>query len=295
MEEIDKACFMGNFSSVRVMVARATAMGIPETEFLGNPRHGVSRRVLGSTFSIEVLRVWPRAEQMDDTGRLRPFFPRPPRDGGERGGPGWIAGPNLFGLVLHGSIVGFPGYGWGGLGPYYGYPVYYHQAFLSFLIHILRALIPLVYPSPAHITTAPPPPTSAVLILPWYDDEDDSPPAPPPTPVSSPIHATSSPPQPTRRRRCPRNLLPSRSSARLAEKEDGSFVPMSAKAIKHKAIRESLQACLAVLKKQIKGRHVLKRKHSLGALDLGRLARAAGLSCSERQAVTVAAASMVAL
>jgi hypothetical protein len=126
VEEIDEACFMGNFSSIRVMVARATAMGIPETEFLGNPGHGASKRVLGSTFSIEVLRVWPRAEQMDDAGHLRPFFPRPPRDGGERGGPGWIASPNLFGPVLHGSAVVFSDYGWGELGPYYGYPVYYH-------------------------------------------------------------------------------------------------------------------------------------------------------------------------
>jgi hypothetical protein len=39
---------------------------------------------------------------------------------------------------------------------------------------------------------------------------------------------------------------------------------MATKAIKRKAIRESLQACSALLKKHIKRRHVLKRKHALG-------------------------------
>lgn len=71
-------------------------------------------------------------------------------------------------------------------------------------------------------------------------------------------------------------------------------MPMATRAIQHKALKESLQACSSALKKQIKGRRVFKRKHALGALDLGRLAKAAGLSCSDRQAVEVAAASVVA-
>lgn len=66
---------------------------------------------------------------------------------------------------------------------------------------------------------------------------------------------------------------------------------MATKAIECKAIRESLEACSAALKKQIKGRGILKRKHALGALDLGRLARAAGLSCSNHQAIEVVASS----
>jgi len=57
---------------------------------------------------------------------------------------------------------------------------------------------------------------------------------------------------------------------------------MATKAIQRKAIRESLEACSVALKKQIKGRKILKRKNALGALDLGRLARAAGLSCAGR-------------
>ena len=52
-------------------------------------------------------------------------------------------------------------------------------------------------------------------------------------------------------------------------------------------------ACSTALKKQIKGRRVLKRKHALGALDLGRLVRAVGLSCADRQPVSVAVASTV--
>lgn len=61
--------------------------------------------------------------------------------------------------------------------------------------------------------------------------------------------------------------------------------------MQRKALRESLVACSAVLKKQIKGRQILNRKDALGALDLGRLARAAGLSCANRKAVVVAAAA----
>ena len=65
---------------------------------------------------------------------------------------------------------------------------------------------------------------------------------------------------------------------------------MATKAIQHKAILESLEACSAALKKQIKGRRVLKRKHALGTLDLGRVG---GLSCVDHQSVLIAAASTV--
>lgn len=97
---------------------------------------------------------------------------------------------------------------------------------------------------------------------------------------------------PSRRWRRPRS--PARRRCHLTEKEDGSFVPMATKAIQRKALRESLVACSAALKKQIKGRGILKRKNALGALDLGRLAWAAGLSCSDHQAVAVAAAPTIA-
>lgn len=84
-------------------------------------------------------------------------------------------------------------------------------------------------------------------------------------------------------------MVPQRSSSRLAEKESQDFVPVATKAIQLKALRESLAACSATLKKQVVGRKLLKLKNPIGALDLERLARAAGLSCSSRRAVAVAA------
>lgn len=98
--------------------------------------------------------------------------------------------------------------------------------------------------------------------------------------------------RPPKRGRRPRALVPTRASTRLAEREDRSFIPMAAKAMQRKTLWESLVACSAVLKKQIKGRRILERKDALGALDLGRLARAAGLSCSDHKAVAVAARAM---
>ena len=67
------------------------------------------------------------------------------------------------------------------------------------------------------------------------------------------------------------------------------FVLVAAKAIQRKALRESLVACSASLKKQVAGRKLLKRKNPIGALELGHLSRAADLSCSGRQSVAVVA------
>lgn len=88
--------------------------------------------------------------------------------------------------------------------------------------------------------------------------------------------------------RRPGVLAPKRSSARLKAKEADGFVPMATKAIQCKALRESLATCSASLK-HVTGRCLLKRKNPIGALDLKRLARAAGLSYSGRCAVTVVA------
>jgi hypothetical protein len=65
---------------------------------------------------------------------------------------------------------------------------------------------------------------------------------------------------------------------------------MASKAIQCKALRESLASCSAALKKQVTGRNLLKRKTPLGTLDLGRLARAVGLSCKDHKAVMAATA-----
>lgn len=56
-------------------------------------------------------------------------------------------------------------------------------------------------------------------------------------------------------------------------------------AIRRKALQESLTACSNALRKHVKGRKMMKQKNPLGALDLGRLAQAAGLSCADHQAM----------
>jgi hypothetical protein len=130
--EIDSSCLEGDSSTVRVVVARSSASGIPEREFLGKPGKGANGRVLSSTFDIEVLRVWPRAEQLDALGLLRPFFPRPPGSGNGSGGAELERFTDLppFGPVYPGHVVGYPGMGFDGPGHYSGHPyLYYHLPF----------------------------------------------------------------------------------------------------------------------------------------------------------------------
>jgi hypothetical protein len=99
--EINPACQMGDTSSVRVVVARGTPTGIRVGQRLGNPGKGTNGRALGFVFNMEVLHIWPRAEQADTSGRLRPFFPRPPSPGYGGGGMAWaISLTPLFGPVL---------------------------------------------------------------------------------------------------------------------------------------------------------------------------------------------------
>jgi hypothetical protein len=68
---------------------------------------------------------------------------------------------------------------------------------------------------------------------------------------------------------------------------------MTSRAVQRKAIRESLAPCSQDLKRQVKGRKLLKRKNPLGALDLGHLAKAAGLGCGERHTAVVVAPAVV--
>lgn len=74
-------------------------------------------------------------------------------------------------------------------------------------------------------------------------------------------------------------MLPWRSNSCLAKKDDGTFIAIEDKAVRCRAIKESLEASLEGVRKHIKGRKILKRKNPLGALDLSHLAKAAGLSC----------------
>lgn len=103
-------------------------MGIPGIQRLGDPGRGTNDRVLGSSFRMEVLRIWPRSKQVDAAGHIRHFFPRPLGlgNGGRGDDLGYFADPPLFGPVYQGHVVGLPRYGWGGSGYYQGYPAYFH-------------------------------------------------------------------------------------------------------------------------------------------------------------------------
>lgn len=77
--EIDPECHHDdNYSALRVVVTRVKPDRFKLDHWIGNPSKGPRGRVLGSTFTISVIRVWSCADQLDDTGSLRPFFPRPP-------------------------------------------------------------------------------------------------------------------------------------------------------------------------------------------------------------------------
>lgn len=75
--EIDPDCLRGDHSSLRVVIARETSDLLLDLQFLGNPGEATS---LGPAFRIEIIKIWPRAEQLDEMGRLRPFFLRAPGD-----------------------------------------------------------------------------------------------------------------------------------------------------------------------------------------------------------------------
>jgi hypothetical protein len=115
------------------VVARSSTSRIPKRKFLGKPGKGTNGRVLGSTFDIEVLRVWPRTEQLDTLGLLRPFFPWPPGPGNGSGGAGLERFADLppFGPVYPGHVMGYPGMGFDGPGHYSGHPYFYYHLSLA--------------------------------------------------------------------------------------------------------------------------------------------------------------------
>jgi ubiquinone biosynthesis protein Coq4 len=77
--------------------------------------------------------------------------------------------------------------------------------------------------------------------------------------------------------------------------EPAGCLDMATKAIRRKALKDSLQSCSDGLKKQVRKRKLLKKKFALGNLDLRRLAKAAGLGCSDVDAVAVAVAAELAV
>lgn len=93
------------------------------------------------------------------------------------------------------------------------------------------------------------------------------------------------------RGRGPVDRPPQCASSWLAAHDSGDFVDMTTKSVTRKALRESLVSCSDELKEHVVARRVLKKKNPLKALDLSQLTKAAGLDCSARRAVAVAAAT----
>jgi hypothetical protein len=71
--EIELDCLHGEHSSLHVVIARETPDLLLDLQFLGNTGDAIS---LGSAFRIEIIKIWPRVEQLDKMACLHPFFPR---------------------------------------------------------------------------------------------------------------------------------------------------------------------------------------------------------------------------
>lgn len=76
--EIDPDCLRGDHSNLHVIVTRETPDLPLELQWLGDPSD--EEETLGVVFHLEVIKIWPRREQLDDFWRLCPFFPRAPGD-----------------------------------------------------------------------------------------------------------------------------------------------------------------------------------------------------------------------
>lgn len=146
---------------------------------------------------------------------------------------------------------------------------------LPIVIHLDPPIVP---------TTATP-----FLAITWYDDAHQVPSSPPP----SPTPRARSPLVPCCQ---PRGLkrvkeAPTKDSARQAAIGPANYIDMTAWAILRRALRDNLATCSDKLKRQVSTRKLLKPKTPLGALDLGHLAKAVGLGCIDKLAVSIAAAT----
>lgn len=75
--KVDLTCLGDDHSVLQVVVARRVATGISNDIYIENPGRGARGESLGTTFTIDILRIWPLEEQLDELGNLRSFFPPP--------------------------------------------------------------------------------------------------------------------------------------------------------------------------------------------------------------------------
>jgi hypothetical protein len=73
--DIDPTCLGDDHSVLWVVMARHTMIGIQNDLYVGNLGHGACGESLGTAFTIEVLRVWPMEEYLDELGEPLPFLP----------------------------------------------------------------------------------------------------------------------------------------------------------------------------------------------------------------------------
>lgn len=214
--EIDSNCLVeDDYSSVRVVVEHARPDRVLGDLWVANIGG------LNATFQIEVLHTWRREDQLDENGRLRPFFPcnrrgngggvvfTPPSGHPANGPPGSMGNPLPRFVPERYPTRDLPR-PFGGL------------ALFTFRCSVIRAFpfaplprLSIILPSRLlgadTSMTAPPLRSVLFLALPWYDN-DPTPPAPPPSPVALPHH----PPPRCGHRSAGRP--PQRASSRLATK-----------------------------------------------------------------------------
>jgi hypothetical protein len=147
--------------------------------------------------------------------------------------------------------------------------------------------------SVGYITTYPLAPLPQLLIVIHLDLLAAPNAAAPLLPPSSPTFRAHSPPAPCRQpcRRTRVRGAPTRASTKQAAIGPANYVDMTARAVQRRALRDNLATCSEELKRQVSTRKFLKRKTPLGALDLGRLAKAVGLGCADKRVVSIAAAT----
>lgn len=299
--EIDPACLTrDNFGPLRLLLEVNKRLDIP-FEVRVSAKEGIGRD--GAVARVLPIRVWPRRDQLDDDGRLLPFFrnpPQPPSLGPLLGPDGPIHRMQQRLPPPHPANRMFPP-----RGSPAGHDVQLPNsvtpgASQALILGIALALTRVLAPpssSPADADSpAPSPPrlldadaqasdsarTSSVFS---FDPDNSARESPPPTPLFCPAlpscRQTQATPAPVQ----------SRQSARIAAisaRAGGRFRDMTSTAVKRKALLNSLSGYSSGLKKQVAKRNLLSRnKLPLGVSEICKLMDAAGIACSSENAVDV--------
>lgn len=261
----------------------ATATAITAASVASTTHHQCM--VTFGSLQIETLLTWPRAEQLDAHGQLRPFFapptPPPPQQLAPSTNP---ANQNPQTIVPQSPLAPAQG----PAAPPSALAPAPHAALATpyqLLIHLIEPIhqyplpplprLPIVIITRIASTHAHPlRPAAVPLALTWHASEpmhghtDD---APPPAPVTAPTLCV-------RPRGARKVLLPQRHSVRLAAKEQPNYVDMTDKASQLKALHNTLAGCSKELKLHVTKKGLMgKKKKPIPSADLRKMANAVGL------------------